>query len=112
MTQQFQSTVGWRTYLDPTNNPRVSRFLKKNGSVVFEQVVRNIRTAIDERHDKFVLIAHPNVSSVIVVSTIEYRELLAHCLEWFKSHENYEQCEDIIKLQSRLPNKINSIILN
>lgn len=111
-SQQFQSTVGWRTYLDPTTHPRVKRFLKKNGAEVFSQIVANIQMAMDKQYNQFVLVAHPNVSSVIVINISEYNGLLDHCLGWFTAQEDYKQCDIITKLQSRLPPKQNTLRLN
>jgi len=110
--QQFQSTVGWRTYLDPTNNNRVTRFLKTNGNSVFNQIVKNIHMAISNDYKQLVLIVHPNVPSVVVVTASEYPELLEHCLNWFKTHEDYEQCSNIIKIKSKIKRTPSAIILN
>lgn len=110
--RQLFSTVGWRKYLDPADNPRVNRFLKKNGEVVFAQIVSNIETAIDSKQDEFIMLVHPNVSSAVSVKQLEYNELLNHCLTWYKKTENYEKCAEIIKIRKKLPPEIIPIILN
>jgi len=111
-SQQFQSTTGWRTYLDPNTHPRVKRFLKKNGTEVFSMIVTNIKIAIDKKYNQFVLVVHPNTSSVVVIGESEYHELLNYCLGWFTSQEDYKQCDVITKLQSRLPPRQNTLRLN
>jgi len=100
--QAIFSKVGWRKYLDPTNNPRVERFLKSSGRKVLSQIVDGIDGAIDNDTLELVVLVHPNVKSVVVIPATDYDDVLTHSLQFFKSVEGYEQCSKIIKIKNKL----------
>lgn len=94
--------VGWRKYLDPTDNPRVDKFLKSSGRKVLAQIVDGIQEAIENNTPELVVLVHPNVSSVVVIPSKEYDEVLTHSLQFFKSVEGYEQCHKILNIKNKL----------
>lgn len=96
------SKVGWRKYLDPTDSPRVKKFLKSSGRKVLTQIVDGIQDAIENDVAELVILVHPNVSSVVVVPSVEYDNVLTHSLQFFKSLEEYNQCSKIIKIKKKL----------
>ena len=97
--------VHWKEYLDPTNGKRVKRFLKSNGSRVFNNLIRKIKEA-DEIGDKtLVILVHPNVSSLSLIKAEEYISVLEHCLLYFKHTEDYLKCAEIVKLKNKIGNK-------
>jgi len=112
INRNIYSRVGWRKYLDPTNKPRVSNFIKSCGNNVFTQIVKAIDTAIDENLSEIILLVHPNVSSVVIIEKNNYDEVLIHCLNYFKSIENYEQCANIIKIKNKQHSSETSTIYN
>ena len=87
LKRKLYSRVNWRKYLDPTNRPRVNSFIKQRGDVVFGQIVETIKEAIKEETPEIMIMVHPNVSSVVVINSDEYKEVLTHCLNYFKSKE-------------------------
>lgn len=101
------TTVGWRTYLDPTKNNRVRKFIKFNGTEVFTNLYKSIDTAIKEDTAEILVLVHPNVSSIISIEKKEYIEVLNHCIDFFKSIQGYESCAEIVNIKKQIaPKKI------
>ena len=97
--------VHWKEYLDPLNGNRVKRFLKFNGSRVFNNLIKKIEEANESGVKTIVILVHPNVSSLSLIKAEEYESVLEHCLLYFKHHEDYLKCAEIVKLKKKLGNK-------
>jgi hypothetical protein len=95
-------TVGWRTYLDPTKNKRVRRFIKFNGIEVFTNLYKSIDAALDDGATEILILVHPNVSSIVSIPEKQYTEVLNHCIDFFKSIQGYESCAEIVKIIKRI----------
>ena len=95
-------TVGWRTYLDPSNNKRVRKFLKFNGEQVFTNLYKTIDASLKAGGEEILVLVHPNVSSIVSIKKNEYIEVLNHCIEYFKSIQGYESCAEIVKIKKRI----------
>lgn len=104
--RKLYSRVNWRKYLDPTNKQRVQRFIKTNGPTVFTAIVETIENAMEDDLEEVMILVHPNVSSVAVVSKDEYDEVLTHCLQYFESIEKYENCDNILAIKNNKKIKI------
>jgi hypothetical protein len=104
--RKLYSRVGWRKYLDPTGRPRVKKFLKTNGTVVFNQVVECIQSANVEKQTEIMILVHPNVQSVVVIEETDFDEVLTHCLDYFQSKELYEECGTVVKLKNTIKKEI------
>lgn len=111
MKRTLYSRVEWRKYLDPTDRPRVNRFLQAQGDYVFDEIVKNIENANINGIESLMILVHPNVSSVVMVDQHDYKEVLQHCLDYFKSKENYEQCAKILKLKKTIKVHTNENVL-
>ncbi len=96
--------VNWRTYLDPTNNPRVERFLKKRGDVVLKKIVEHIKKANEDGKESVYVMVHPNVSRITEVKSEEYTEVLEFCIKFFEETENYELCQKILDIKNEIGN--------
>ena len=101
-TYQAYPTVHWKTYLDPTNGPRVQTFIKRKGKVVFTELVKEIGNAYNNDIKKIVVLVHPNVSSLVLITDIDYIDVLDHCLYYFLDTEDYTMCEKIKKLKQKI----------
>lgn len=86
-------TVHWKEYLDPSNGKRVQRFIKSKGSVVFTELVKEIREAHENKIKNLVLLVHPNVSALVLINEDEYLEVLEHSLYYFLDVQDYKMCE-------------------
>lgn len=95
-------TVEWRTYLDPSKNKRVRKFIKYRGQEVFTNLYQSIDAAISNNTEELLILVHPNVSSIVSISKKEYIEVLNHCINFFKSIQGYESCAEIVKIKKRL----------
>jgi hypothetical protein len=95
-------TVGWRTYLDPSKNNRVRKFIKFNGIEVFTKLYKSIDTALTDGTDEILVLVHPNVSSIVSIQKTEYTQVLNHCIEFFKSIQGYESCAEIVNIKKRI----------
>lgn len=96
--RNIYSRVNWRSYLDPTDNSRVQRFLNMNGTEVFVEIVDNIDKAIDNNADNMMLLVHPHVTSIVVVKREEFDGLLNHCLNYLIDKEEYESCTKVTEV--------------
>jgi len=102
--QEIYSRVGWRKYFDVSHNPRVERFLKSNGLVIFNQLLENIENAIDENIGEILILVHKNAGAIVSISSDDYKEVLNHSLRWFLEFEHYEQCARV-QTQLKILNK-------
>jgi len=100
--RKLYSKVGWRKYLDPTNNVRVKTFLAINGTVIFKQLIDCIKTALEENQTEIMILVHKNVQSVVVIEQPDFDEVLTHCLQYFRSQEQYELCSEVVKIKSKI----------
>lgn len=100
--RQIHETVGWRTYLDPSKNNRVRKFIKYNGTQVFTNLYKSIDVSLNDGTEEILVLVHPNVSSIISISKNEYIEVLNHCISYFKSIQGYESCAEIVKIKKRI----------
>lgn len=96
--RELYSRVGWRKYFDVSHNPRVERFLKVNGLVVFNQLLENIEEAIDENVGEILILVHKNAGAIVSIKRKDYKEVLEHSMKWFLKYEYYEQCSRVQKL--------------
>jgi len=97
--------VHWKEYLDPTNGKRVKRFLKSNGTRVFNNLIKKIEEADKNNIKIIVVLVHPNVSSLALIKTEDYIPVLEHCLLYFKHTEDYLKCAEIVKLKKKIGKK-------
>ena len=96
--QELYARVGWRKYLDTDHSPRVARFLKSNGLLIFTQLLENIEEAIEEDEPEILIMVHKNANAVVSVGKKDYMEVLEHSMQWFLKNEHYEQCAKIKKI--------------
>ena len=99
------SVTNWRTYLDPTGNKRVEKFLASRGLTVLAGLITTIESAVDQGMEKLVILVHPNVSSLIMVTDVEYEEVLNYCLDYFQTLEEYELCADTLRILKKVRNE-------
>ena len=104
--RNIYSYVGWRSYLDHTNNLRVQRFLEINGRKILPELVSEIDVSISKRIGSFLLLVHPNASSIILIESKDYMDILQHCLDYFIENELFELCDDVIKVQNKFKRHI------
>ena len=98
------ATVNWKTYFDTDNNPRAKRYLESRGYDVFKQVGANIVRAKKAKKREIIFLAHPNAMSLVSIPESEYDEFLTKALEWFKLHENYEECAQVLDWRTYIRN--------
>ena len=103
--RDYHTRVGWRKYFDLSHSPRVERFLKANGSLIFNQLLENIEEAVDDNIGEILILAHKNAGSIVSVKREDYKEVLEHCMVWFLKNEYYEQCARIQKLLNTMNKK-------
>ncbi len=104
-TYKTYSVVDWRTYLDPTNNHRVTSFLKHNGTNTFKELIKSIEEAYDEDIPMIVVLVHPNVTSLSLIKQSDYVTVLKHSLKYFEFTENYKYCSDVVKIIKKVSKK-------
>jgi hypothetical protein len=109
MKQRAFTTIDWRKYLDPNENPRVKRFLDARGFEVMNQISQNIHKGGTLGWEEVAILVHPNAAAISLVPENEYIEALDHCLEWFKDNEEYEMCAKMVKYKTDILNRKNKI---
>jgi hypothetical protein len=97
--------VKWKNYLLPENNPRIERFLKTNGNLIYSQILEDIKDALNHGIKEILIAPHRNSIHLISVTYDEFDEILDYSLEWFLEIENYEECAIIRDLKIRLEDK-------
>jgi len=102
---QTYSTVGWREYLDPTQNSRVSTFLKYNGTHTFTQIAETIEEAYEQGLPMVVILVHPNVRSLSLIKEKDYINVLEHSLSYFEHIENYKKCSEMKNIIEKVSKK-------
>jgi hypothetical protein len=103
--REYHSTVGWRKYFDLNHSPRVERFLKANGLIIFNQLLENIEEAVENKIEEVLILAHKNAGSIVCVKEKDYKEVLEHSMKWFLQGEHYEQCGRIKSLLDNMKPK-------
>ena len=101
-TTELYKITNWRTYLDPTDNTRVETFLHSRGKVVLTGLMDSIELAINQKLEKILVLVHPNVSKLIMITEIEYEEVLEYCLGYFQEKEEYELCADTLRVLKKV----------
>jgi hypothetical protein len=105
MKSRAFTTIDWRKYLDPNENPRVKRFLDTRGFEVMNQISQNIHKGGTLGWDEVAILVHPNAAAISLVPETEYIEALDHCLEWFKNNEEYEMCAKMVNYKNDILNR-------
>ena len=96
------SKINWKDYLLPENNPRISRFLRTNGDLVFKQILSDIKLALEQNKDEILLVVHRNSIHIVSITRKEFDQILDHALNWFLKKEDYEECAIIRDLKNRI----------
>jgi hypothetical protein len=104
MKSRAFTTIDWRKYLDPNENPRVKRFLDTRGFEVMNQISQNIHKGGTLGWDEVAILVHPNAAAISLVPETEYIEALDHCKNWFQEKEEYEICAQIVKYKEDIQN--------
>ena len=114
--RELYSRVGWRKYFDVNHSPRVERFLKANGLLIFNQLLENIEEAVEENISEILILVHKNAGAIVSVKKEDYKEVLNHSMKWFLQYEHYEQCAriknllEILQTKKRKPKKVKVVV--
>ena len=100
--RKLYTRVGWRKYLDVDHSPRVEMFLKKNGFVVFNQILDNLEEAIENDEGEVLILVHRNAGAIVSIQTKDFKEVLEFSLQYFLKDEHYSECARITKLLKSL----------
>jgi len=94
--------VKWKHYLLPENNPFIKRYLKSNGRLIYTQILKDIKEAMDTDIKEIILAPHRNSVHLVSVKEDEFDEVLDYALDWFLKREEYEECAIVRDLKLRI----------
>jgi len=90
------------TYILPSDNDEMRKFVSKFKVDMMEHVVSNIKFAIKNKREMVEVFAFKNTSFVVTISVKEFDENLAHIEKFYTEKEIFELIPAITKTRELL----------
>jgi hypothetical protein len=94
--------VTYKPYLLPSDFSEMDKFIKKNKTMMTEQVVSSIAYAIEKKLEVVEVFKFKRSDFVITLSHETFKQNLENVYNYYISTEKYELCTRIKKIEEKL----------
>ncbi len=94
------SKYGKENFLDSKDGGLI-RFFILEKEKMYESILKNVQTAIENEFDYADVIKFKNSMDVLIMKKIDFDYFLINAINFYSLKENYEKCEKIKKLREK-----------
>jgi hypothetical protein len=75
---------------------------KEFHDLLFNEVIRALKVAIENKENKATILLLTNLRYALIVTKDNFASLINHVILYFEKLENYEKCNELVELKSKL----------